>query len=113
MLNVTLRGIVTVCEGLSISEIVISWIEKLLRHRTVQVELYDDRVKREVVKGNSQCYILSPVQWNCVLNSMLLKLSGRIFYVQSYADDLAVLVTGADMIWIRAMAQKAINIFAV
>ena len=29
---------------------------------------------------------------------------------QAYADDLAVLVTGADMLWIRGMAQKAINI---
>ena len=77
------------------------------------VPTYDDRVKREVVKGNPQGDILSPVLWNCVLNSMLLKLSGRSFYVQAYADDLAVLVTGADMIWIRAMAQKAINIFAV
>ena len=34
------------------------------------------------------------------------------FYAQVYADDLAVLVTGADMLWIRAMAQKAINIAA-
>ena len=34
------------------------------------------------------------------------------FYVQAYGDDLAVLVTGADMLWIRGMAQKAINIAA-
>ena len=34
------------------------------------------------------------------------------FYVQAHADDLAVLVTGADMFWIRCMAQKAINIAA-
>ena len=33
-------------------------------------------------------------------------------YVQAYADDLAVLVTGVDMLWIRGMAQKAINIAA-
>ena len=41
---------------------------------------------------------------------MLLELRNRGFYVQAYADDLAVLVTGADMLWIRGMAQKAINI---
>ena len=34
----------------------------------------------------------------------------RGFYVQAYADDLAVLVLGVDMLWIRDMAQKAINI---
>ena len=43
---------------------------------------------------------------------LLLKLRSRGFYVQAYADDLAVLVNGADMLWTRGMAQKAINIAA-
>ena len=92
------------------SKIFTSWIETRLRHRTVQVELCGDKVKREVVKRNPQGGILSSFLWNCVLNSLLLELRSRGFYVQAYADDLAVLVTGADMLWIRGMAQKAINI---
>ena len=92
------------------SKIFTSWIETLLRHRTVQVELCGDKVKREVVKRNQQGGILSSFLWNCVLNSLLLELRSRGVYVQAYADDLAVLVTGADMLWIRGMAQKAINI---
>ena len=43
---------------------------------------------------------------------LVLELRSRGFYVQAYADDLAVLVTGADMLWIRGMAQKATNIAA-
>ena len=43
---------------------------------------------------------------------LVLELRSRCFYVQAYADDLAVLVTGADMLWTRGMAQKAINIAA-
>ena len=42
----------------------------------------------------------------------VLELRSRRFYVQAYTDDLAVLVTGTDMLWIRGMAQKAINIAA-
>ena len=42
----------------------------------------------------------------------MLQLGSRGFHVQAYADDLAVLVTGADMLWITGMAQKAINIAA-
>ena len=42
----------------------------------------------------------------------VLELRSRGFYVQAYADDLAVLVTAADMLWIKSMAQKAINIAA-
>ena len=34
------------------------------------------------------------------------------FCVQAYAYDLAVLLTGADVLWIRGMAQKATNIAA-
>ena len=40
----------------------------------------------------------------------MLELRSRGFCVQAYADDLAVLVTAADMFWIRAIAQKALNI---
>ena len=61
------------------------------------------------MKGNPQGGILSPFLWNCVLNNLLLELRSRGFYVQADADDLAVLVTGAVMFWIRGMAQKAIN----
>ena len=43
---------------------------------------------------------------------LVLELRSRCFYVQAFADDLAVLVLGADMLWIRGMAQKAINIAA-
>ena len=43
---------------------------------------------------------------------LMLELRSRGFYVQAYADDLAVLATGADMFWTRGTAQKAINIAA-
>ena len=62
------------------------------------------------MKGNPQGGILSSFLWNCVLNGLLLELRSRGFYVEAYANDLAVLVTGADMLWIRGMAQIAINI---
>ena len=65
-----------------------------------------------MLKENPQGGILSPFLWNCVLNSLLLELLCRVFYVQAYSDDLAVLVTSADMIWIRGMVQKAISIAA-
>ena len=47
-----------------------------------------------------------------VFKKLLLELRSTGFYVQAYADDLAVLVLGIDMLWIRGMAQKAINIAA-
>ena len=104
MMNVTFHGSLTALQGLGMSEILTSWIENLLRHRTVQIELHGVKAKREVMKGNPQGGILLPFLWNCVLNSLLLELRSRVFYVQPFANDLAVLVTGADMLWIRGMA---------
>ena len=43
---------------------------------------------------------------------LVLELCSWGFYVQAYADDLGVLVTGADMLCNRGMAQKSINIAA-
>ena len=92
------------------SPFLVHWIENLLRHRTVQVELKGEKIKREVVKGNPQGGILSPFLWNCVLNSLLVDLRNRGFHVQAYADDVAILVTGTNMLWITGRAQKALNI---
>ena len=57
--NVTFCSFVAALRGLGMSKIFTSWIETLLRHRTVQVELCGDEVKREVVKRNPQGGILS------------------------------------------------------
>ena len=70
--NATFRSFVAALRGLGMSKIFTSWIETLLRHRTVQVELCGDEVKREVVKRSPQGRILSSFLWNCVLNSLLL-----------------------------------------
>ena len=95
---------------LKVSPFLVHWIENLLRHRTVQVELNGEKIKREVVKGNPQGGILSPFLWNCVLNSLLVDLRNRGFHVQAYDDDVAILVTGTNMLWIKGSAQKALNI---
>ena len=87
----------------------IHWIENLLRHRTVQVELNGEKIKREVVKGNLQGGILSPFLWNWVLNSLLVDLRNRGFHVQAYANDGAIFITGTNMLWIKDRAQKALN----
>ena len=57
--NVTFHGIVAALLGLGMSMILTSWIEILLRHRPVQVELCGDKVNREVVKRYPQGGILS------------------------------------------------------
>ena len=59
---------------------------------------------------NPQDGILSPFLWNCVLNFLLVDLRNKDFHKQAYADDVAILVTGTNMLWIKGRAQKALNI---
>ena len=108
--NITHKGIADALRELEVSHLLVHWIENLLRHRTVQVELNGEKIKREVVKGNPQGDILSSFLWNCVLNSLLIDLRNRGFHVQAYGDDVAILVTGTNMLWIKGRAQKALNI---
>ena len=86
------------------------WNENLLSCRTVQVELNGEKIKRKVVKGNPQGGILSPFIRNCVLNSLLVDLRNKGFHLQAYADDVAILITGTNMLWIKGRAQKALTI---
>ena len=51
--NVTFHSFVAALRWLGMSKILTSWIENLLRHRTVQVELNGDKIKREVVKRSN------------------------------------------------------------
>ena len=48
--NVSFCRFVAALRRLGMSKVLTSWIETLLRHRTVLVELYGHKVKREVVK---------------------------------------------------------------
>ena len=108
--NITHNGVADALRELKVSPFLVYWIENLLRHRTVQVELNGEKIKRELVKGNPRGGILSLFLWNCVLNSLLVDLRNRGFHVQAYADEVAILVTGTNMLWIKGRAQKALNI---
>ena len=68
------------------------------------------KIKREVVKGNPQGGILSPFLWDCALKSLLVDLRNRSFHALVYADDVAILVYGTNMLWIKGRAIKALNI---
>ena len=76
-------ALLRLCEGWACLKISPHLLETLLRHRTVQVELCGDEVKREVVKRNPQGGILYSFLWNCVLNSLLLELHSRGFLCSS------------------------------
>ena len=108
--NITFRSLGAALRELQVPRVLIHWIEFMVRYRTVQVGLHDKTVTREVTKGSPQGGILSPFLWKCVMNSVLLEFQKEKIYAQAYADDLVVLVAGANALWVRGRAQRAINV---
>ena len=78
----------------------------------VQVELYRDKVKKGSGKGEPIGRYFFLFSLELCLKQLVARVTKQGLYVQAYADNLAVLFTGADMIWITCMAQKAIQIAA-
>ena len=64
--NITHSGIADALRELKVSPFLVRWIENLLRHCTVQVELNGEKIKREVARGSPQSGILNPFLWNCI-----------------------------------------------
>ena len=110
--NVTFDSVSASLRELEVPAWLIRWIDFMIRHRKVQVEMCGATVEREIQKGNPQGGILSPLLWNCVLNPLLKEFQKRCLYAQAYADDLAVLVASANVSQVRSMGQKAVNIAA-
>ena len=69
------------------------------------------KLKRKWKRGTSRRYFFLFCLELC-LKQLVARVTKQGLYVQAYADNLAVLFTGADMIWIICMAQKAIHIAA-
>ena len=77
--NVIFSAISMALQRLEMPAVLTKWIENMLMHCAIEVEVYGKKVKREMIKGNPEEGILSPFLWNCVLNSLLVELHKRNF----------------------------------
>ena len=108
--NIKFSAIERALLELEVPNVLIHWIKFMLGHRTVKASLYGKDVTRKMERGCPQGGILSPFLWNCVINSLLLKLEREGIYNQAYADDLALLIPSSSEVYLRCRAQQALNI---
>lgn len=62
----------------------------MLGNRRVHSTLYGETIKVSVAKG---CPQRQTLDWDLVIDSLLVKLNSQGFYTQGYADDLVTLLT--------------------
>jgi ribonuclease HI len=109
--NITFASLEGALRTAGVEDVVIRWISHALNHREIKVTLQNAEVIRQVERGSSQGGILSAFLWNLVVNQ-LLKLYNNMpsVFVQAYADDIVIYVSGIDLTVLRDLAQQAINI---
>jgi retron-type reverse transcriptase len=71
-----------------------TWIDFMLRSRSVFVDIRRVSVHMSVRRGCPQGGILSPLLWNMVTDSLLNWLGNCNCFVQDFADDVVILISG-------------------
>lgn len=89
-----------------IPEKLTSWLYEYLRHRVVRLETDEGVLERVVSEGLSQGCPVSPLLYN-LYTAALHKLSNSSCKLVQFADDFAVIATGASL----EMAEQALNRF--
>jgi len=70
------------------------WINSMLQSRIIRANLLSEVREITATRGCPQGGVLSPLLWSLVVDELLTKLTQEGYYIQSYADDIAIVVFG-------------------
>jgi hypothetical protein len=73
------------------------------------IDIRGVRVHMSVRRGCPQGGVLSPLLWNMVANSLLNRLGNCNCFVQGFADDVVILISGKFLSTICDLMQGALN----
>ena len=87
-----------------------TWIVFMLQSRRATSFLNDVQITVALSRGCPQGGVLSPLLWNLVVDSLLVKLNDSGLYTQGYADDICILIEGMFIPVICELMQRAVDI---
>ena len=70
------------------------WINSMLQSRIIRANLLGEVREVTATRGCPQRSVLSPLLCSLVVDELLLKLTQEGYYIQSYADDKAIVIFG-------------------
>ena len=85
-------------------------IQDYFRRRTVRLLFGDSMSVKTVSKGCIQGSVCGPTFWNIILDGLLNSSLPDGCYIQAYADDVMLLVTGRNRDSVEQKANEALNI---
>ena len=66
----------------------------MLQSRIIRANLLSEVREVTATRGCPQGSVLTPLLWSLVVDELLIKLRQEGYYIQSYADDIAIVVFG-------------------
>ena len=108
--NTSFSSMIHAAENKGIEPTVCRWIKSMLLERTAVANLFDETAAVKIVCGCPQGGVLSPLLWDLVVNSLLVKLNSHGIYTQGYADDIAILIRGKFTSTVFDLMQKALQV---
>ena len=88
------RNLKAALTGRGVHPTLTRWIYNTLRSRVVCVKLGPIQARATVTQGCPQGGVLSPLLWNCAVDSLISKLNGNGLICIGYADDVAIISRG-------------------
>ena len=85
------------------------WIFSLTSNRSITLSYCGESVIRKATKGSAQGGVLSPLIWNITLDTFLKNLGINRKFVQAFADDLVIFISGICRDTVRDVTQDMLN----
>ena len=107
--NVSFKTITDSLSEFNLPQLIVRWINAMLRSRTVTVTVQGISVSKRVKKGCPQGGIMSPLLWNLVINSLILLINSTPADSEGFADDVNFLIRGIDIDTIIDICQQCLD----
>jgi ribonuclease HI len=107
--NVSFKAITEALSERHLPQMIVRWINAMLRSRSVTVTVQGVSVSKKVKKGSPQGGIMSPLLWNLVINSLILLINSTPADSEGFADDVNLLVRGIDIDTILDICQQCLD----
>ena len=82
----------------------------MLRNRILSIDLFGAHRTGLVDRGCPQGGVLQPILWNMTVDDLLVKLNGSGCLAIGYADDIAILISGAFEGVLSSLMSTALRI---
>ena len=107
--NAPFEAVVAALHERSTPPSVCTWIEELLRRRTVTTSIDGTSASAQVQRGCPQGGVLSPLLWCLVVDDLLVKLNRSGGYMLGYSDDGVILISGICLKTVCDIMQRLLN----